>query len=100
MTAACPTWADVCPIAIGRKNWLFCWTEIGAHYVGIFQSLLATCRIQGIDPDVYLVDILQRIETHPAREVEMLTPRLWKQHFAGAPLRSVVDSVAGKKQEA
>jgi transposase len=76
------------PIAVGRKNWLFCWTEVGAKYVGIIQSLLATCRVQGIDPYVYLVDVLQRIDTHPAKEAAALTPRLWKGLFAENPLRS------------
>jgi len=78
-------------IALGRKNWLFCWTEVGAKCVGIFQSLLSTCRLQGVDPYVYLVDVLQRVETHPASNVELLTPRLWKEHFAGDPLRSDLD---------
>ena len=79
------------PIAMGRKNWLFCWTEIGAKYVGIIQSLLSTCRVQGIDPYTYLVDVLQRIDTHPAKDVALLTPRLWKEHFAANPLRSDID---------
>lgn len=76
------------PIAIGRKNWLFCWTELGARYVGIMQSLLTTCRAQGVDPFTYLVDVLQRIDTHPASDVASLTPRLWKTRFAKTPLRS------------
>ncbi len=76
------------PIALGRKNWLFCWTEVGAQCVGIFQSLLGTCRLQGVDPHTYLVDVLQRLAIHPASEVALLTPRLWKEHFADAPLRS------------
>jgi transposase len=76
------------PIALGRRNWLFCWTEVGARYVGIIQSLLASCRLQAINPYDYLVDVLQRIDTHPAFEVHLLTPRLWKQHFADQPLRS------------
>ena len=80
------------PIAIGRKNWLFCWTEIGAEYVGIVQSLLSTCRIQGIHPYTYLVDVLQRMDTHPAKDVAMLTPRLWKQTYADKPLRSAIDA--------
>jgi transposase len=79
------------PIAVGRKNWLFCWTELGAKYVGIIQSLLSTCRVQGIDPYTYLVDVLQRLDTHLAREVEWLTPRLWKQRFAENPMGSDVD---------
>jgi hypothetical protein len=43
-------------------------------------------------PYTYLVDVLQRIDTHPARDVRLLTPRLWKQHFAERPLRSAVDA--------
>ncbi|MGE4089559.1 MAG: IS66 family transposase [Candidatus Binatia bacterium] len=79
------------PLALGRRNWLFCWTEVGARYVGIVQSLLASCRLHGLDPYVYLVDVLQRIDTHPAFDVHLLTPRLWKQHFAHNPLRSALD---------
>jgi len=84
---------EIRAIALGRKNWLFCWTEVGARYVGIVQSLIASCRLQGVDPYVYLVDVLQRIDTHPAFEVHLLTPRLWKQHFAANPLRSDIDRV-------
>ncbi|MGH8864555.1 MAG: IS66 family transposase [Burkholderiales bacterium] len=75
-------------IPMGRRNWLFCWTELGAKHVGIVQSLLVTCRLQGIDPYTYLVDVLQRVGEHPASRVAELTPRLWKLHFAANPLRS------------
>jgi len=84
---------EIRPIAVGRKNWMFCWTELGAHHTGIIQSLLATCRLQGIDPYVYLVDVLQRVSTHPARDVALLTPRLWKKHFADNPMRSDLDRI-------
>jgi transposase len=75
-------------IPMGRKNWMFCWTELGAKYVGIMQSLIVTCRLHQIDPYDYLVDVLQRVGQHPARRVDELTPRLWKQLFADTPLRS------------
>jgi len=80
-------------IPMGRKNWLFCWTEVGAKYVGIIQSLLVTCRLHGINPYDYFVDVLQRIDRHRACEVHRLTPRLWKQEFAGDPLRSPLHTV-------
>lgn len=83
------------PIAVGRKNWLFCWTEVGAKYVGIIQSLLSTCRVQGIHPYTYLVDVLQRIDSHLARDVGLLTPRLWKETFGENPLRSDIDRIRG-----
>ena len=76
------------PIPMGKKNWLFCWTEIGAERVGIIQSLLVTCKLQGIDPYNYLVDVLQRISIHPASQVIELTPREWKVRFAENPMKS------------
>ena len=76
------------PIPMGKKNWLFCWTEIGAEQVGIIQSLLVTCKLHGVDPYTYLVDVLQRISIHPASRVEELTPREWKNRFADSPLQS------------
>ncbi len=75
-------------IPMGRRNWLFCWTEVGARHAGIMQSLFVTCRLHDIDPYTYLVDVLQRVGEHPASRVAELTPRLWKQHFADNPLRS------------
>lgn len=78
-------------IPMGRKNWLFCWSELGAHQVGTVQSLLTTCVLHGIDPYTYLVDVLQRIDLHPQSQVHELTPRLWKDLFADAPLRSWAD---------
>ena len=80
------------PIPMGRKSWLFCWTELGAERVGQIQSLITTCALHGINPYTYLVDVLQRIDTHPFSAAGQLTPRLWKQHFAHAPLRSLLDT--------
>jgi hypothetical protein len=76
------------PIPMGRKAWLFCWTEVGAEHVGVIQSLMTTCRLHGINPYTYLVDVLQRISIHPDHDVEALTPRCWKATFAHNPLRS------------
>lgn len=76
------------PIPMGRRAWLFAWTELGAEHVGIIQRLICTCKLQGVDPYTYLVDVLQRVSVHPASEVASLTPRLWKDKFAQAPMRS------------
>ncbi len=76
------------PIPMGKKNWLFAWTEIGAERIGIIQSLLVTCRLQGVDPYVYLVDVLQRVSAHPASRVIELTPREWKTRFSHNPMKS------------
>ena len=75
-------------IKLGQKNWLFSWTELGAVNVGIVNSLIATCQMQGVDPFTWLVDVLQRIQNHPADRIGELTPRRWKQLFAGNPMTS------------
>ena len=68
-------------IPMGRKNYLFCWSELGAEHLGILQSLMVTCRLQGVNPYTYLVDVFQRVGQHPVSKVEELTPRVWKTKF-------------------
>ena len=82
-------------IPMGRRNWLFCWTEVGARHAGIVQSLIVTCRLHGVDPYTYLVDVLQRVGQHPASRVAELTPRNWKTLFADQPLRSDLYRTSG-----
>ena len=81
-------------IPMGRKNWLFSWTELGTRHVAIVQSLLATCRLHDINPYDYFVDVLQRVSQHPASLVDQLTPRLWKEAFGNNPLRSDLYEIA------
>ena len=76
------------PQAVGRKNWMFHVTKEGARHAAIFYSLIRSCILVGVNPTVYLTDVLQRIATLPASKTELLTPRLWKEHFAFAPMRS------------
>jgi len=90
---------EIRPIAIGRKNWLFCWTEVGADSLCVAQSLIRTCLLQGINPREYLIDVLQRLalERHDDDDVSDLIPRLWKDTFADssrlAPSQIVLDAV-------
>lgn len=69
------------PLVLGRKNYLFCWSELGAEKVAIIQSLLLTCQLHEIDPWDYLSDVAQRISTHPMSKVSELIPRNWKNLF-------------------
>ena len=85
------------PTAIGRKNWMFHFTEDGARKGAILYSLIWTCKLQGVDPRVYLIDVLQRIQTWPAAEVDQLTPRLWKENFGDSPMTSVVSRLTMEK---
>ncbi|MCW7552732.1 IS66 family transposase [Endozoicomonas gorgoniicola] len=78
-------------IPMGRKNYLFSWTETGAEHIAIIQSLLVSCRLQDIDPYKYLVDVLQRVSLHPARQINELIPRNWKERFGKNPLKAPLD---------
>jgi hypothetical protein len=79
---------EIRPIAVGRRNWLFCFTEVGAHISGILYSLIASCKLADVDPYDYLVDVLQRISVHPIIDIHLLTPGLWKVHFEDQKLTS------------
>jgi transposase len=70
------------PVAVGRKNWMFCWSEVGARYAAIAYSLVESCKLSGVDPWEYFVDVLTRIDAHPAKNVHLLIPRNWKDHFS------------------
>lgn len=69
------------PVALGRKNWLFCWSEVGARYAAVAYTFIQCCKIQGINPWNYLADVLVRIDSHPACDVHLLTPKNWKNKF-------------------
>jgi transposase len=68
-------------VALGRKNWLFSGSDEGARRAAILYSLIASCKLCGIDPFVYLRDVLERINTHPANRIDELTPPQWKELF-------------------
>lgn len=72
---------EVRPFPMGRKNWLFCWTEVGAEAVAIVQTLIACCKLHNISPFDYLVDVLTKIDSHPQSKVYELTPREWAENI-------------------
>jgi len=65
------------PLAIGRRNWLFAGSKAGGDATGILLSLVQTCRAVGVEPFVYLEDVLRRINGHPACRVGELMPHNW-----------------------
>lgn len=84
-------------IPMGKKNWLFSWTKLGARHVGVVQSLLVTCRLHDTNPYDYFVDVLQRVGQHPTSLVHQLTPRNWRDLFAENPLRSSLHDLGGRR---
>ena len=68
---------------VGRKNWLFAGCEGGAHAGAVMFTLLGSCKMQGIDPWVYLNDVLSKIQAYPANRIEELTPLAWRMAHEG-----------------
>jgi hypothetical protein len=66
------------PVALGRKNYLFAGSHAGAERAAIVYSLLGSCKLQGINPCDYLLDVLQRLPEHPVNRLAQLLPPLWK----------------------
>jgi transposase len=64
-------------VAVGRKNWLFAGNDDGAERACVLYSLIASCKLQGVNPFEYLRDVLVRVGDHPAREVLSLSPKGW-----------------------
>jgi len=73
-----PVENQVRPVAIGRKNYLFAGSHEAAKRSAILYSLMGTCKLHGINPFIWLRDILQRIATHPINKIQDLLPHNWK----------------------
>ena len=66
------------PVALGRRNWLFAGSEDGGHRAAVCYTLVNSCKLLGIDPFVYLKDVLERVGSLPISRVAELTPKKWK----------------------
>lgn len=62
------------PIALGRKNWLFAGSDRGGERAAAILSLIETAKLNGLDPEAYLRDVLTRIADHPINRIVMLLP--------------------------
>jgi len=65
-------------IALGRKSWLFCGSDRGGRRAAAMYSLIVTCRMNKVDPQAWLADVLARIADHPAGRLDELLPWNWK----------------------
>lgn len=81
------------PVALGRKNYLFAGSHPGAQRTAIVYSLLGSCKLQGINPYDYLLDVLQRMPEHPVNRLVELLPPLWKP--AGTETATTENNQAG-----
>ena len=75
-------------IALGRKSWLFAGSDRGADRAAAMYSLIVTAKMNDIDPQAWLADVLARIASHPASRLDELLPWNWR------PASAVVSQAA------
>jgi len=70
-------------VALGRKNYLFAGSDAGGERAAAIYSLIGTAKLNGLDPEAYLREVLGRIADHPVNRIEELLP--WRLAEASAP---------------
>jgi transposase len=65
-------------VAIGRKNYLFAGSDAGGRRAAAIYSLIESAKLNGLNPQHYLADVLARIADHPARHIDELLPWNWQ----------------------
>lgn len=65
-------------VALGRKNWTFAGSDEGGRRAAAIYTLIQTARLNGIDPQAWLADVLARLPDHPASKIADLLPWNWK----------------------
>jgi len=64
-------------VALGRNNWMFFGSDEGGKTAAVLRSFVASCQRVGVDPFVWLKDILSRIADHPITRIGELLPHNW-----------------------
>ena len=78
------------PIALGKKNWLFAGSERAGCRAAAIQSLLATAKLNGLEPLAWLTSTLEKLPTWPNSRIDELLPR--KRPAASSHKRSKIES--------
>jgi hypothetical protein len=74
-----PIESSIRPIALGRKNYMFSGSHDGAQRSPMLYSFMGSYKLHGINPMIWMVDVLKKINNHPAAEIQDLLPHRWKQ---------------------
>src|ERR1019366_8837614 len=65
-------------VAVGRRNWTFAGSDAGGHRAAAVYTLIETCKMNDVDPQAWLADVLTRLPDHPANKVAELLPCNWR----------------------
>jgi transposase len=69
-------------IALGRKSWLFAGSDRGGERAAVMLTLIHTAKLNDIDPQAWLADVLARIADHAIHRLDQLLPWNWKAQAA------------------
>ena len=64
--------------ALGRKSWLFAGSDRGAERAAVMATLIMTAKLNDVDPQAWLADVLARIAEHPLQRLDDLLPWNWR----------------------
>ena len=64
-------------VAVGRHNWTFAGSDRGGERAAAIYTLIETAKLNGIDPQAWLADVLSRLPDHPAKQIDQLLPWQW-----------------------
>ena len=65
-------------MALGRKSWLFAGSDRGAERAAVMASLIMTAKLNDVDPQAWLADVLVRINDHAVHRLHELLPWNWR----------------------
>jgi transposase len=71
-------------LALGRKSWLFCGSDRGGDRAAVMYSLIGTAKLNSVDPQAWLANVLARIHDHPAQHLADLLPWHWRPQALSA----------------
>ncbi len=66
------------PLTLGRRNWTFLGSDAGGQRAAVFFTLIQSCKLNGVNPQAYLTDLVGRIGDHPASRLDELLPWNWR----------------------
>ena len=70
------------PLTLGRRNWTFLGSDSGGERAAIFFTLIQSCKLNGVNPEAYLADLIGRVGDHPASRLDELLPWKWSARVA------------------
>jgi transposase len=66
------------PLTLGRRNWTFLGSDAGGERAAVFFTLIQSCKLNGVNPEAYLADLVGRIGDHSSSRLDELLPWNWR----------------------